>query len=231
MAFSRFFWTAFSLFFFPSVTCLSQPGPAAGQSAASAAHQRVFVSTPARDIQRLVSDCMTPRRKMHVLTPDTPVDDAITLLLTHGISGAPVVSPISGKLQGLISSSDFMFKDFAGALLTMEGSDESMANVVEMAQKIVGSTVKDLMCPHLVTIASTESMAHAADMMARRGLHRLLVVAPDDEHELVGILTRSDVMRDVMTKVRAALPEHGTRNDDDDGNLDDEAIDISEVSP
>ena len=43
--------------------------------------------------------------------------------------------------------------------------------------------------------------------MARNNLHRLLVVNPNDEDDLVRILTRSDVMRDVMTTVRAALPE------------------------
>jgi len=151
---------------------------------------------------------MTPRNKVHVLTPQTTSDEAISFLLTRGISGAPVVDPDSGKLMGIISSSDFMFKDYSGALLNMEGSEESLKGFVEVAQKICGTTVEELMSCNVFTIADTEPMAKAADIMARRNLHRLVVVDPKDEEKLVGILTRSDVMRDVMTTVRAALPEH-----------------------
>lgn len=204
----------------PSVTAFSQPNGAAANknveaTVASESPQRVFVSTPSKDILRLVSDCMTPKSRMHTLTPHTTCDEAISLLLNRGISGAPVVNPESGKLMGIISSSDFIFKDYGGAVINMEGSSEALANCVEVAQKIVGSTVEELMVHKVMTIPSTEPMAHAADMMARNNLHRLLVVDPEDEQELVGILTRSDVMRDVMTTVRAALPEHGTHDADE----------------
>lgn len=171
---------------------------------------RVFVSTPSKTILRRVSDCMTPRARMHVLHPNDTSDEAISLLLNCGISGAPVIDPDTGKLKGIISSSDFIFKDYSGALLNMEGSSEKLATSVEIAKKIVGTTVEELMSHQVMTIKSTESMATAADWMARNNLHRLLVVDPKDEDELVGILTRSDVMRDVMTTVQGALPERKT---------------------
>ncbi|CAB9529618.1 CBS domain [Seminavis robusta] len=192
---------------------LSQPQPPTGASAADINPQspsRVFVSTPSKNIQRRVDDFMTPRSQMHILHPQVSCDEAISVLLSRGISGAPVVDPESGKMLGIISSSDFMFKDYSGALLNMEGSSESLANCVEMAQKIVGSTVEELMSHQVMTIKSNEAMATAADWMARNNLHRLLVVDPSDEDNLVGILTRSDVMRDVMTVVQATLPERAT---------------------
>jgi CBS domain-containing protein len=207
----------------PAVSSLAQPNGAAAAKAASDINpqspKRVFVSTPARDIRRMVSDCMTPRAQMHVLHPSVTSDEAISLLLHQGISGAPVLDPVTGKMVGIISSSDFLFKDYSGALLNMEGSSETLSHTVEMAQKIVGSTVEELMCHQVMTIKSNESMAHAADWMARNNLHRLLVVDPSDDDQLVGILTRSDIMRDVMTTVRAALPQRGTHADADTASI------------
>jgi len=164
---------------------------------------------------------------MKVLHPDATSDEAIKLLLTHGFSGCPVLHPINGKLMGIISSSDFMLKDYAGALLNMEGSAERMSDVVEVTRKIVGSTVEDLMSRNVVTIKADEPMSHAADKMARGKLHRLVVVNPENEDELVGILTRSDVMRDVMTTVAAALPEMSTFDvESSESEEEDETIEI-----
>ena len=218
------------LLWVPSTTdALATPNGAKARS-----NQRVFVSTPSKDNPRLVSDCMTPRSRMKVLHPDATSDEAIALLLNHRISGCPVVHPINGHLMGLISSSDFIFKDYAGALLDMDASKDNLSNVVSMAQKIVGRTVEELMTRQVVRIRADEPMSHAADTMARGNLHRLIVVNPDDDDDLVGILTRSDVMKDVMTTVQQALPEKGTYDvveqlDDNDDDID--SVDVGEVRP
>ena len=177
----------------PTVTPFSQPTDTSATAKTTVARdspKRVFVGTPSKAIRRLVSDCMTPRKSMHVLYPNVSCDEAILLLLNNGISGAPVVHPDSGKLMGIISSSDFMFKDYSGAVINMEGSSEALASCVEVANKIVGATVEDLMTRKVMTITSGEPMAKAADQMARNNLHRLLVVDPADDSNLVGILTR-----------------------------------------
>lgn len=199
----------------PAVAAFSKPAvdTARTTSVPTDSRQRVFVGTPSKEIHRLVSDCMTPRERLHVLYPHVSCDSAISLLLNNAISGAPVVSPDTGKLLGIISSSDFIFKDYTGAVINMEGSSANLANCVEVAKKIVGSTVEDLMANQVMTIKSHEPMATAADHMARNNLHRLMVVDPTDESTLVGILTRSDIMRDVMSTVRAALPERGTHEE------------------
>ena len=220
------FLTGVLLLCVPTITdALAQPNGSA-RTNHQANNQRVFVSTPSKDVSRLVSDCMTPRSRMKVLHPEATSDEAIALLLNNGFSGCPVVHPINGHLMGIISSSDFIFKDYAGALLNMEAntSAENLSGVVSMAQKIVGSTVEELMTRQVVKIRADEPMSHAADTMARGNLHRLIVVNPEDNDELVGILTRSDVMKDVMTTVQQALPEKGTydiaiKDDDDDDDL------------
>jgi len=205
----------------PCVSGFSQTNTAAATGAtgettvASESPQRIFVSTPSI-VQRTVEDFMTPRDELHVLYPHVSCDEAIMVLLNNGISGAPVVNPDNGNLMGVISSSDFMFKDYSGAVINMEGSEENLAGCVELAQKIVGTTVSELMSHQVMTIPLTDSMAKAADQMKRNNLHRLMVVDPADHEKLVGLLTMSDVMRDVLSTVRAALPEKGTHDDTDE---------------
>ena len=58
--------------------------------------QRVFISTPARENIKIVSDLMT--QNPITLSPSTPVDEAIACLLAAGVSGPPVVERI--KSQG-----------------------------------------------------------------------------------------------------------------------------------
>ena len=57
----------------------------------SVSEQRVFVGTPTKTTNRIVSDLMTSAPNLFTLSPHTPVDEAIATLLQAGVSGAPVV--------------------------------------------------------------------------------------------------------------------------------------------
>ena len=57
----------------------------------SVSEQRVFVGTPTKTTNRIVSDLMTSQPNLFTLSPHTPVDEAIATLLQAGVSGAPVV--------------------------------------------------------------------------------------------------------------------------------------------
>lgn len=66
---------------------------------------RVFVSTPVSNTpKRLVADCMTTLPV--VVTADTVLDDAMSALLSHGVSIAPVVDD-QKRVVGIVSSFDF----------------------------------------------------------------------------------------------------------------------------
>jgi CBS domain-containing protein len=168
--------------------------------------QRVFVSTPAKPNARSVKDCMAPVPS--VLSPSMSVDEAISTLLHLGYSGAPVVDDVSGELIGMVSAFDFLQKEAGGALLPMEGTVEEIEAMAEAAQKIVATSVRDLMTFHrVVTITPDDSMREAAALMTKERLHRLPVV-DKDTGKLVGMLSSSDAMRDVLTTVRMSLPDH-----------------------
>jgi len=168
----------------------------------STPRSRVFVGTPAKSPHRCVGDCMSSYP--FTLRTNDSVDEAIASLLRLGVSGAPVVDG-DGTLVGVISTSDFLHKELGGALLPMEGSSEQVMGYLDAAQKIIGQKVGDMMTQNPVTISPNESMKDAAAVMAKSKLHRVIVI--DEEEQLVGVLTRSDIMRDVLTTVRGALPE------------------------
>jgi CBS domain-containing protein len=168
---------------------------------------RIFVSTPTKNPARLVSDCMTPNPK--TLNPRDTVDEAISKLLKYSYSGAPVVDDL-GNLVGVVSAFDFLQKEAGGALLPMEGTTARIEHFVEAARKIVATQVQDLMSSYPTTVAPQVSMRQAASIMTQERLHRLPVV--DGDGKLVGMLSSSDVMKDVLGTVRAALPAESSNS-------------------
>mmetsp|Transcript_17291 Transcript_17291/g.23141 ORF Transcript_17291/g.23141 Transcript_17291/m.23141 type:complete len:93 (+) Transcript_17291:268-546(+) len=86
----------------------------------------------------------------------------------------------------------------------MEGSVETVEGYASAAKKIIAKKVGDLMTENPITIGPNASMREAAALMTANKLHRLPVVA---DGKLIGILSTSDVMKDVLTSVRRLLPE------------------------
>jgi len=81
---------------------------------------------------------------------------------------------------------------------------EDVEGYVEVAGKICAKRVGDLMTKDPVCLSAGESMRDAAVLMAREKLHRLLVVDDDGGggKKLVGMITSSDVMRDMVHVVK-----------------------------
>ena len=178
---------------------------------------RVFVGTPSKTDARLVQDCMT--QNPLTLHPLTTVDEAIQKLLSVGFNGAPVVDPTTNSLIGVVSAFDFLQKEEAGAVLPMQGTPQELETIIKSAQKICATTVGDLMTSVAITITPETTMKEAAAIMIAEKCHRLCVV--DDKNELIGVLSTSDVMKDVLTTVRQALPESGEGEGDDNNSGED----------
>ena len=171
--------------------------------ASSFSVNRVFVGTPTKTNPRLVRDCMTPN-PVTLKTTDT-IDEAIQELLRLGFNGAPVVDAETNDLVGVINAFDFLLKAESGVVLDMHGTREDMYNVVQKAQKICATTVGDLMTPLAASIEPTMSMKEAAALMTKDRVHRMCVI--DEDGKLIGILSTSDVMKDVLNAVTGLLPE------------------------
>ncbi|MDR7540813.1 MAG: CBS domain-containing protein, partial [Armatimonadota bacterium] len=66
-----------------------------------------MATAPTR-VRLLARDVMTT--PVITVAPDTPVKEIAQLLLTHHISGVPVVSP-EGKLVGIVTEADLLYKE------------------------------------------------------------------------------------------------------------------------
>lgn len=173
-------------------------------TAYSVGKNRVFVGTPVHHNRRLIQDCMTPLSRLCTLTESATVDEAVYMLLKLDVSGAPVINAETGELLGIVSTFDFLQQEAGdGALLPIEGTMENVKDYLNRAKKICATKVGDLMTPNPVTMSPGESMRNAAILMSQKNLHRLPIV---ENGRLVGMLTSSDVMVDMVRVVRS-LPE------------------------
>ena len=135
-----------------------------------------------------VKDVMT--RDVISVGPTTTLRDAAALLVTHGISGLPVVA--DGAVVGVISRRDVMFKEQRP--LEVDGWRARLVEpfISRAASKVDARVVSQAMTAPAVTIGPGTSIALAARRMLEEGVNRLPVVA---NGELVGMVTSSDLVR------------------------------------
>jgi H+/Cl- antiporter ClcA len=99
--------------------------------------------------------------------------------------GYPVVDA-SGNLLGMITRANLVEDWVAVALAETEGMGPAAADPI---------IAYDLIHREPITAYPWESCRTAAERMAEAGVGRLLVVAADDPRKLVGLVTRSDLLK------------------------------------
>ncbi len=162
--------------------------------------------TPAQP-RLLARDVMTS--PVITVSPDTPVKKIAELLLTHHISGVPVLS--DGKLVGIVTEADLLHKErpelSEGGILQLFRRGQ----LAEAERKAEGLVARDVMTSPVVTVTEETPLREVASLMARRQINRVPVVRGD---QVVGIVSRADVLRalvrsdqEVEQAVRRALLE------------------------
>lgn len=104
------------------------------------------------------------------VTVHTPLGEAGALFSKHNIHHLPVTNP-EGKLEGIISKSDFL------KILKLN---------LDMP------TVKDIMTPHLAKLEPGDTIRTAASLFTLNKFHALPVV---ENGKIVGMLTTLDLIR------------------------------------
>jgi CBS domain-containing protein len=112
--------------------------------------------------------------KLITFTPDMEVMRAVSLLVQHGIAGAPVVDA-TGTLVGMFSERDCL----------------SVALVASQDSCIAGP-VKQFMSTKVVTVEPDLTLMQLASMFVSQSYRRYPVM---DNGKLVGQISRSDVMK------------------------------------
>lgn len=113
-----------------------------------------------------------------VVRADAPLAEAARHMEGHHVSGLPVVDG-AGSLVGVISQTD---------LLRARATEYLWANWP-------GLRVKHLMTSPALTVHRDTPLAVAARRMERQHVHRLVVVADEDETLPIGVLSTSDLVR------------------------------------
>jgi CBS domain-containing protein len=130
-------------------------------------------------------------RRSVVTVPTTmPIKDLARLFVEQDISGAPVVDG-SGRIEGVVSVGDIVNKE-RGVVPRSGQRLEWLFGEEADSSKRTARTAGEAMSRPAVTIGPTSSAAEAARMMVMHGVNRLPVL---EDERLVGIVTRSDLLR------------------------------------
>ena len=144
---------------------------------------------------KTVRDIMTPDPV--TVAPDMSVTDAARLMVDRGIGALPVVK--GGELVGLVTEGDLIMKDirleYPTYIHLLDGFimyPPSTTRFEHELKKAVAATVGDVMTGEPHTVQADTSVEDVATLLVDRDVSRLPVL---DGDELVGIVTKSDVLR------------------------------------
>lgn len=167
------------------------PQPAAtrseGADAAQLARKTALQSGPWGST--LVGDVMTSN--VIVVKEHDSFKHIAATLTRNRVSAVPVVDA-TGRVLGVVSESDLLAKVAAGGDMSAKiGS--GFAERRNLQRKAHGETAADLMSSPAVTALPTDAVVDAARVAAKSHIRRLPVV--DEAERVVGIVTRSDLLR------------------------------------
>lgn len=138
-----------------------------------------------------VEDVMT--RNPVTVGPDAPLKLVARLLVTHRISGLPVVGA-GGATLGVVSEADLIAKGAGPGPETPRGWRRRFVRARDAeAARRTARTAGEAMTSPALTIRPAATVAEAARAMTKNQVNRLPVV--DDERKLCGIVTRADLVR------------------------------------
>lgn len=112
-------------------------------------------------------------------TKDMSITQAIDLMLQHWISGLPVVDQ-NKQVVGIVTEKD-------------------MLNLYDRTWKIQDMTVNDVMTKEVVCFNVDDSLNQVCDCLIKNDFRRVPVVS---NGQLVGIISRPDVTRSILQKIK-----------------------------
>jgi CBS domain-containing protein len=141
---------------------------------------------------------------------ETTVGEIASLLIEHHISGVPVVTE-DRQVVGIVSQSDFLYRAETGSepkrtwWLTLLTDPDSMARAYTKAH---GHRAHEVMSRIVISVTDEAEFGDVAGILNAHGIKRVPVVR---DGKLVGIITRTDVVR-ALAKREASKP--AIRSDD-----------------
>lgn len=147
-------------------------------------------------LQQTVGEVMSA--PVLTVTAETPLQDAVSLLNDHHVSGLPVVDG-EGVLVGELTEQDLMVRESGvdvGPYVMLLDSVIYLRNPLNwdrQVHQVLGNSVGDLMHRDSHSCEVSLPLPKAASMLHEKGTQRLIVV--DAKRRPVGVITRGDVVR------------------------------------
>ena len=121
------------------------------------------------------------------VTDGTSVGRCINLLREHGVSRLPVLD--DGTLTGMVTTHDIA--DFAVRDMERQQKGDRSGDI----DRVLDIPVYDIMSSPVATTTVEESVKTAVERMLDNNYAGLVVTPADDDREVAGIITKTDVLR------------------------------------
>lgn len=150
-----------------------------------------------------VRDVMS--RHVTTVTPDVPLQIVVSLLVRRGVKALPVVDARE-RVVGIITGGDLLRRGKLGARLSLQGVLDPAEMAGQIARsKNAGGVARNVMTPNPWTITADARLDTAIHALVRHRIKRLPVV--EEERRLVGIVSRTDILRAVAVDRPIATPD------------------------
>ena len=146
-------------------------------------------------------DIMT--KKVITINKDASIEKLSELLLENKISGVPVIDE-KEKVVGIVTEADIIVQDtelhFPRYFKLLDGIIylESINKFRDNLKKHLAIKVEDIMTKKVKTIVADTPVSEIAEIMLDDRINRLPVI--DDDNNLVGIVTRADIVKSMISK-------------------------------
>ncbi|WP_432665997.1 CBS domain-containing protein [Wukongibacter baidiensis] len=128
------------------------------------------------------------------------VEDLVKILLENEISGVPVVDE-KGNVVGIVSEADLIYPEkslhLPAFIPVLDGIVflESFKKLEKEIKKMTAYRVKDVMNKDVVAVKEDTEVQEVVNILLDKKINRVPVV--NEENKLVGIITRSNILRHI----------------------------------
>ena len=137
--------------------------------------------------------------------PDSPISQAIRIMLQRRISGLPVIDK-QGGLVGIVTEGDFLRRAETGTQRRRPRWLEFLIGPGRLADEYTrshGRKVNEIMTPDPTAVNEDTPLEEIVKLMEKRQIKRIPVVRGE---QVVGIVTRANLVHAVASASREAQP-------------------------
>lgn len=137
------------------------------------------------------------RSDVITVTKDMTIQEIAEVLVTHNISGVPVVDE-AGSLVGIVTEGDLLHKEsnpripkyfgLLGGLIYFGGVDQYK----EDFKKLAALKAAEIMTSKVITVSGEEEVGEVATLMIDNNIKRIPVV---ENGKMIGIVSRADIVK------------------------------------